>query len=73
MAEALATPEQFAELVRLIGLLKIEDSTVAKWLAKANANSLKDMPAVLAGKTISFLKSKVNTQEETHNESKPKE
>ena len=69
MAEKLATPEQFAELSRLIDLLKIENSTVAKWLAKANANSLKDMPALLAGRCISFLQAKVQTgvnQDEVH-------
>lgn len=59
IAEALATPEQFAELTRLINLLKIENSTVAKWLAKANANTLADMPATLAGKCISFLEFKI--------------
>ena len=69
VVEALATPEQFAELTRLISLLKIENSTVAHWLGKANASSLKDMPAVLAGKTISFLKSKINTQEENRDAS----
>ena len=61
VAETLVTSEQFAELTRLIGLLKIENSTVAKWLAKANANTLEDMPAVLAGKCISFLESKIQT------------
>lgn len=58
VSETLATPEQFAELTRLISLLKIPNSIVAKWLSKANANSLEDMPAVLAGKCISFLESK---------------
>ena len=71
VAEMLATAEQFAELTRLIDLLKIDNSTVAKWLAKANANTLKDMPAILADKTISFLKAKMNTQKENRDEVHP--
>lgn len=71
VAETLATSGQVAELTRLIDLLKIDNATVAKWLAKANANTLEDMPAELAGKTISFLNAKIQTGD-NQNASDPK-
>lgn len=65
MAEAqqLATPEQVKSLERLVDLLKIEDDTVEKWLAKAQASSFEEMPAAAAQKCIEWCEARVKGEE----------
>lgn len=56
---ALCTPAQHDEMQRLIALLKVDAETVEKWMAKANADSLKELNNVQAQKVIDSLKSKL--------------
>jgi len=56
---ALCTPEQFDEMQRLIELLKVDEETVEKWKAKANADSLKELNQDQAKKVIESLKAKL--------------
>jgi AAA domain len=55
----LATPEQVAEIVRLVDLLKIEPPVVEKWLEKANAENFAEFNTDQAAKVIESLKSKI--------------
>ena len=55
----LATPEQVAEINRLVDLLKIESATVEKWLEKANAETVAEFNETQANKIIESLKSKI--------------
>jgi hypothetical protein len=55
VAETLATPETLAELNRLIELLKVPADTVDKWLDKAKAETLAELPADTAKKCIDHL------------------
>lgn len=61
-AEALklATPERVAELERLVDLLKIPEATVDKWLTKADADTLAEMPEAAVEKCIAMLQAKVS-------------
>lgn len=54
-----ATPEQVAEITRLIALLKISEEEVDKWLAKAEAEEIEDLSKEHAEKIESFLNDKV--------------
>jgi hypothetical protein len=55
----LATPEQVAELNGLLAVVKLEDGTVDKWLAKAGVDTVDDLPGDVMGKCIASLKSKL--------------
>lgn len=57
--QTLATPEQVVELNRLIGLLNIPAETTDKWLEKAKAETLSEMPADTIQTCIEHLKKKV--------------
>lgn len=54
-----ASPEQIAELNRLIELLKVEKDLQEKWLEKANAETLSELNTEQAGKIIEMLKFKI--------------
>jgi len=56
---AIATPDQVAEINRLVELLKIDSDTTAKWLEKANAESFAEFNTAQAAKVIESLKSKI--------------
>lgn len=56
---SLATPEQVAEITRLVDLLKIDGATVEKWLDKANAENFAEFNTAQASKVIEALKSKI--------------
>jgi hypothetical protein len=58
-AQELATPEQVAEVNRLVDLLKVEAETVTKWLDKAGAETLAEMPADAIEKCIQFMTNKI--------------
>lgn len=58
-AEVLATATQTAELRRLIELLKISQATIDKWLDKAMAETLEEMPTATIQACIDHLKAKV--------------
>lgn len=55
----LASPTQVEELARLVEAMKIESETVDKWLTKANAESLSDMPAKSIEACIKWCRAKI--------------
>jgi hypothetical protein len=55
----LATPEQLAEIKRIVDLLKITDEDLDKWLAKAQAVELDDLSKENATKFLEFLTKKL--------------
>lgn len=59
-AVVLATPEQVADLTRLVGLLKIEPATIEKWFEKYSAEKFEEFSADNAAKIISALNEKLN-------------
>lgn len=54
-----ATPEQTAEIVRLVTLLKISEEEVDKWLTKAEAEEIEDLSKEHAERLLSLLNDKV--------------
>jgi RecA/RadA recombinase len=54
-----ATAEQLAEINRLLGIVKLEDGTVDKWLAAANVSAWDEMPMERAEKAITHLKGRI--------------
>ncbi len=61
LAEALASADQVAELKRLVGVLRMPDDIVSKWLDKAGAETFEEMGAEVIDKCIGFCKSKIET------------
>lgn len=57
--EVLATPEQVAEIRRLLENVKVEDGWESKVLTKAHAETWDELPTDKAQATIEFLKKKV--------------
>lgn len=55
----LATPEQVAEITRLINTVRLPDGQVEKWLAAASAESWEEVDEDKAAKVIVALKSKL--------------
>lgn len=51
----LATPEQLAELTRLLAIVVLPPGTEAKWLAAANVSSWDEMPKARAAKAIVYI------------------
>ncbi len=56
----LATPEQVAEVQRLLGAVKVEEDFESRCFAKAGANSWSDLDSAQIGKVLSLLLSKVS-------------
>jgi hypothetical protein len=56
----LATPEQVAEIERLLGIVKIEQDTLDKWLTKANAETWADLTTEQAAGVLKLLAAKLN-------------
>lgn len=63
VCEVLATPEQVAELTRLIELVKLPDETIDKWKARADAESFEEMNTESIQKCINFIKEKFMHQQ----------
>jgi RecA/RadA recombinase len=55
---ALATREQVAELKSLLAAVLLPEGTLAKWLTKANAEEIEDLPQEVIGKCIEFTKAR---------------
>jgi hypothetical protein len=55
----LITPEQRAEISRLLDIVKLEDGTVDKWLAAANVASWDEMDSHRADKAIAYLRNRI--------------
>jgi hypothetical protein len=54
-----ATPDQLTEINRLLGIVKLEDGTVDKWLAVANVTAWDEMAADRAAKAIDYLRGRM--------------
>lgn len=59
----LATPEQVAEVNRLLALVKLPDGVVDKWMTKASVETFEEMDTDTIGKCIEFLKSKITGEQ----------
>ena len=57
--QELASPEQVAEIKRLLDLMKIPEETSQKWLDKSNSEKFEEMPRDSIQKCINHLKSQV--------------
>ena len=60
VAQELSTPEQVAEMLRLIDLLKVPQETYQKWLDKASSEGWEDMQKDSIQKCIDHLKAKIS-------------
>lgn len=56
----LATPEQVAEIGRLLEIVRLPEGTVEKWLASADVTSWDEMPCDRAAKAIEYLVKTIN-------------
>lgn len=54
------TPDQLTEINRLLGIIKLEEGTVEKWLAAANVSAWDEMAADRAAKAIDYLKGRIS-------------
>lgn len=57
--EKLASEDQIKELTKLVDLLKVSGDIVDKWLTKAKAETLSELPADVAAKCIEWCKKQV--------------
>lgn len=57
--EMLASPEQVAELTRLVAAISVAPEVVEKWLERAGAESFKEMPSASAQACIDWCKKRV--------------
>jgi hypothetical protein len=57
----LASPEDIATLKRLVDLTKLAPETLQKWLAKAEADAIEDMPQDVITKCIDHLTQQLKT------------
>jgi hypothetical protein len=55
----MATPEQVAKVKALLEVVRIEESEINAWLAKADVSDWSEMTAETIGKTIAFLEKKL--------------
>lgn len=55
----LASPEQIAEFVRLLEIVKLPDGITDKWLTKAGVDCFEEMDVETLGKCTAFLKEKL--------------
>jgi len=62
--QELATKEQINEVTRLVELLNVPQEVVSKWLTKAKSESFEEMPKETMQTCITWLKDKINTNEE---------
>lgn len=59
MPVEMATPEQVAEIKRLIELVKIDEATIQAWMNKADVESWEEMTGKTIAKCIDFVKKKL--------------
>ena len=57
--EILATSDQVESLDHYVDLLKVDDKTTGKWLAKASASSFEEMETTKIQACIDFMKAKI--------------
>lgn len=56
----LATPEQVAEIERLVATIRLDEDTVAKWLTKASAAGWAELTTEQAAGIVNFCNKKIN-------------
>ena len=54
---AMATPEQVAQIKKLLEVVKVESDTIQKWFTKEDVDSFDEMSAERLGKYIAFVQS----------------
>jgi hypothetical protein len=59
VAQALATPEQVAQLRQLLEIVKLPEGTTEKWHAAAGVDSFEDYPAETIQKCIAHVQAKI--------------
>jgi len=64
VSQEFITKAEYQELMHLIDVFKVPDETVAKWLDKAEASSIDEMPRAYGQKCIAFLKEQINANKE---------
>jgi len=69
----MATAEQIARANKLIGVVKVDEETINKWLAKADVDSFDDMSGEQIQKVIDFLEKKVASIVEQNDEAMQKQ
>jgi len=57
----MASAVQVAEIERLLAIIKVSPDEIEKWLEKADADTVADLPEDRATKMISFLRGKLDT------------
>lgn len=65
-AVLLATPEQISEAKRFVALLNVKQETIDKYFKKGQASDWDEMPQSAMASIIEHFKSKITTQETTH-------
>ena len=55
----LATPQQVREIKDLLSVVRLPDGVVEKWFAKAGVEEWEDMPTIVLGKCIEFVKNRL--------------
>jgi RecA/RadA recombinase len=63
----LATPEQVSQLTNLLTIVKVEDDTVAKWLAKAAVQDFSEFNEDQINGCIAFLQKKIKGETNAKN------
>lgn len=66
----ISSPDQVAEIERLVSVLKVEEGEVDKILSKANADSFADLTSEQAEKLITYLTKKIEKPVEKKEKSK---
>lgn len=57
--ETFATPEQLAEVTRLLDIVRLDEGTVDKWLAAANVSGWDEMSEERVAKAITYLRGRI--------------
>lgn len=55
----LATPEQVAEISRLLAVVKVEEGRIEKWFSAANVSAWDEMDSEKVAKVIEYLKERI--------------
>lgn len=59
---AMSSKEQVAEVIRLLGVVKVDDETVSDWFTRADVDAWEEMSGERIQKCIDFLKKKIEAK-----------
>lgn len=59
---AMSSKEQVAEVIRLLGVVKVDDETVSDWFTRADVDAWEEMSGERIQKCIDFLKKKIEVK-----------